>query len=275
MRRLRFAQTTSGRIGLALTLLVIAIALLGPFVAPHSPDETLGVPGSGPSSGMLLGSDFLGRDVLSRVLWGGRSVLVLATSATLIAYTIGITIGLVAGFIRSHVETALMRSMDVMRAFPPLLFLLILISGLGTGKAVLVLGIALIQIPGVSRLTYAATLQVAVRGYVEAAIARGETSAAVLRREILPNVLLPLIADAGLRFTFSILFVAGITFLGLGLQPPASDWALMINENRDFVSLNPFVILAPAALIAALTIGVNLIGDAVSRVLARAVVGRQ
>jgi ABC-type dipeptide/oligopeptide/nickel transport system permease subunit len=267
VNRFRFLRTGSGVVGLVVAFGVVALALVGPFFAPHAPDETIGLPGMPASRAALLGTDFLGRDVLSRVLWGGRSVLALATIATVLAYAGGVCIGLVAGYARAWSETVLMRTMDAMRVFPPLLFLLMLISGLGTGTAVLVLGVALVQVPGIARLMYTATLQTTGRGYVEAAVARGETTIAILRREILPNALVPLIADAGLRFTFSILFVAGVTFLSLGLQPPAADWALMINENRDIVSLNPWVILVPAVLLAALTIGINLLGDAVSRSL--------
>lgn len=267
--RFRFAKTPAGAIGLALAGLVILIALLGPLFAPYSPTATIANPGLTPRSGALLGTDFLGRDALSRVLWGGRSVLLLATLATVLAYLAGGTIGLVAGYVRGRSEEILMRSMDVLRAFPALLLLLILVSGVGRGQAVLVFGVALVQVPGISRLVYTATLETSSRGFVEAAVARGESTVAILRREILPNVLGPVLADLGLRFTFSILFIAGVTFLNLGLQPPAADWALMVNENRPLISVNPWVVFVPAALIATLTIGINLVGDAVTRSFSR------
>jgi peptide/nickel transport system permease protein len=269
MERLRFARTPSGAIGLTLLGAIVALALIGPLFAPHAPAESLVSPGSAPTGTYPLGTDFLGRDVLSRILWGGRSVLGLATVATLVSYAIGLLIGLTAGYSRSVVDPLLMRTVDVVRAFPPLLFFLILVTGVGTSKLVLVAGVAVVQAPGISRLVHTATKEVSFRGYVEAAVARGERSAAVIRREVLPNILSPLIADAGLRFTFSILLVAAVNFLGLGLQPPASDWGLMVSENREVLSLNPWAVFAPAALIALLTIAVNLVGDAVTRSLGR------
>jgi peptide/nickel transport system permease protein len=267
--RFRFARTRAGLIGLLVLVLTAGTALFGPFFAPHSPVTTLAAPASGPSGATLLGTDFLGRDVLSRVLWGGRSVLLLAVLATVLAYALGLLIGLAAGYSRSLVEPFLMRSVDVMRAFPKLLFFMIIVTGLGTTKPVLICGIALVQVPGIARLVHTATREVSFRGYVEAAVVRGERTVAILRREILPNILAPLLADAGLRFALSILLVAGVNFLGLGLRPPDADWSLMIGENREITSLNPWSIFVPAALIALLTIGVNLVGDAVVRSLGR------
>ncbi len=265
--RLRFVRTPAGLVGCVLLSAVVAVALFGPLVAPYAPDEPVGVPFSGPAEGMPFGTDFLGRDVLSRVLWGGRSVLALAGLATLLAYAGGITIGLVAGYSRSLIDPVLMRSADVMLSFPALLFLLVLVTGAGTSKAVLVLGVALVQMPLIARIVRAATLEQSVRGFVEAAVARGEGTVAILRREILPNIAGPITADVGLRFTYAIILVASVNFLGLGLQPPAADWALIISENRGGLTLNPYVILVPAALISLLTISVNLVGDAIARSL--------
>jgi len=267
--RLRFARTPTGATGALLLCLVLGVALFGPFFAPHAPDAPVGIPLTGPSAHALLGTDFLGRDVLSRVLWGGRSVLGLAGLATLLGYLGGTAIGLVAGYVRSLLDPLLMRGVDVLLSFPALLFLLVLVTGLGTSKAALVLGVAVVQMPLVARIVRAATLEQSVRGFVEAAVARGERTRAILRREILPNILAPISADIGLRFTYSIILVASVNFLGLGLQPPAADWALIISENRDGLTLNPYVILVPALLIALLTIAANLVGDAVARTLGR------
>ena len=255
-------------------MLVVAIALLGRYIAPHDPNAPVGAPLAGPSSAAHLGTDFLGRDVLSRLLYGGRSVIGLAAAATALGYAIGLAIGLIAGYTRSKLDPLLMRTVDVMLAFPPLLFLLILITGAGTGVGVLVVGVAAIQAPGISRIVRTATLEVSVRGYVEAAVARGERAGAVVVREVLPNILAPVLVDAGLRFTYSILIIASVNYLGLGLQPPSSDWALMISENREYISLNIWAVLAPAAMIALLTIGVNLMGDAIARSLGRSYVPR-
>jgi peptide/nickel transport system permease protein len=272
--RLRFLRAPSGAIGLGLLLLVLLVAAVGPYVAPHSATAPIGAPLSGPSGGALLGTDFLGRDVLSRLLDGGRSVIGLAAAATALAYAVGLAIGLIAGYSRTFADPLLMRTVDVLLAFPPLLFLLVLIAGTGSSVWTLVVGVAAIQAPAISRIVRTATLETSVRGYVEAAVARGERAVAVVGREVLPNILAPVLVDAGLRFTFSILIIASVNFLGLGLQPPSSDWARMIGENREYISLNYLAVVAPAAMIALLTIGVNLTGDAIARSLGRSYVPR-
>jgi peptide/nickel transport system permease protein len=272
--RLRFLRSVPGAVGALIVTFVLGVALLGPYLAPNDPDAPIGLPNSGPSGSAPFGTDVLGRDVLSRLMHGGRSVILLAAAATILAYLIGLTIGLIAGFSRSFVDPLLMRTVDVMLAFPPLLFVLILISGAGTGVTVVVIAVAAIQAPSVSRVVRTATQVVVVRGYVEAAVARGESTFAVIRREVVPNILAPVLVDFGLRFTYSILIIASVNFLGLGLQPPSSDWALLISENRQYISLNAWSVLAPAAMIALLTIGVNLMGDAIARSLGRSYVPR-
>jgi len=270
--RLRFMRSFSGAVGVTIVVFVVAVAIFGRYFAPYDPNVPVTAPLSPPSSHYWLGTDFLGRDVFSRLLYGGRSVITLAALATGLGYLIGMSVGLVAGFTRSRVDPVLMRSVDVMLAFPPLLFLLVLISGAGTGVQVLVIGVAVIQAPGISRIVRTATLEVSVRGYVEAAIARGERSYAVIVREVLPNIMAPVLVDSGLRFTYSILIIASVNFLGLGLQPPASDWALMISDNRQYIAIQAWAVLAPAAMIALLTIGINLTGDAIARSLGRSYV---
>jgi peptide/nickel transport system permease protein len=255
-------STWAGCILLAFTC---GIAIVGPFVAPHSPSELAGPPYDMPSAQFPLGTDPLGRDVLSRVLAGGRSVIVMALVATLLGYVTGGTIGLVAGYRRGIVDTMLMRTMDLLLAFPAILFLLILATGFGASPYALVGGIALIHMPQVARILRAATLEVSVKGFVEAAVARGERTSAILRREVLPNIAGTVAADAGPRFTVSVLLVAAVNFLGLGLRPPAADWALMISENRPAITIQPWAVVAPALMIALLTIGVNLLADAMAR----------
>ncbi len=265
--RFRFARTRSGAIGLALLALVVGVALIGPFFAPYSPSETAGIPLTGPAEGQRLGTDFLGRDVLSRVLWGGRSVLLLAGSATILAYLLGLAIGLVAGYSRSLVDPLLMRLVDVLLAFPPLLFLLVLATGAGRSSVWLVIGVALVLAPLIARIVRAATQEVAVRAYVEAAVARGERLPRILNAEILPNIMPVVLADLGVRFTAAIILVASVNFLSLGLSPPAADWALMISENRGGITIQAWAVAAPAVMIAGLTVAVNLVGDAIARSL--------
>jgi ABC-type dipeptide/oligopeptide/nickel transport system permease subunit len=263
--RLRFARTGTGMAGTVLLVFVIGVALVGPYVAPHPLDQPIGLPFQSPSRHALLGTDFLGRDVLSRVLFGGRTVIALAGIATVLAYAGGLVIGMIAGYTRSMVDPLLMRPADVLLSFPALLFLLVLVTGAGTSTAVVVIGVAIIQMPLIARIIRSATLAQSVRGFVEAAVARGERTTSILRRELFPNILAPIMADVGLRFTYSIILVASVNFLGLGLQPPSADWALMISENRSGLSLNPWSVLAPALMLALLTIAVNMVGDAIAR----------
>jgi peptide/nickel transport system permease protein len=264
--RPRVLGTRSGLIGAVGLLFVVLLAIVGPLAAPHDPTQVVGPPYSGSSSSAALGTDFLGRDVLSRVLWGGRSVLALGGLVALLAYAFGLTIGLVAGYVRSVVDPILMRSVDVVLSFPALIFLLLVITAMGTGRVALVVGATIVQIPSIARIMRTATQEQSVRGFVEAAVARGERTRAILGREILPNIAGPLAADAGLRLTYSVLIIASVNFLGLGLQPPTADWGLMVSENRGGIALNAWAVLAPAALIGLLTISLNLIADRLSRV---------
>jgi peptide/nickel transport system permease protein len=249
------------RIGAASVLLLVAVAAFGPLIAPFSPTATVAAPFAGPSAEHLLGTDALGRDVLARVLSGGRTVVLLSSLSTALAYAIGAPIGLIAGWRRSWLDPVLMRSVDVLLAFPPIVFLLILAAGFGPNPATLVVAIAVIFAPSVARIVRAATQVVSGRAYVEAAVARGEPAWYVLGREILPNIRGPVTADVGVRITFAILLVAAVNYLGLGLRPPTADWALMISENRAGITLQPWSLVAPAVLIASLTLGVSLASE--------------
>jgi peptide/nickel transport system permease protein len=207
--------------------------------------------------------------VLSRLLHGGTSVLAVSFAATLMIYLIGITAGMIAGLSRSLLDPILMRTVDVFLVFPPLMLLLLLIAGAGTGGVTLVIGIVLVLTPGVTRLVRTATLEVSTTAYIEAAIARGEPTHAIMRREVLPNIAPSIIADLGVRFSGVIILAASVNFLGLGSQPPAANWGLMIAENLSTVSSNIWSVLAPAIMLALLTISVNLLGDAYIRSLGR------
>ena len=268
-RRPRFTHTRQGLIGSLMLAFVLLVAILGPLISPHDPNAPLGVPGAGPSSQAPLGLDYLGRDVLSRVLHGGLTVLALGEASTLLSYLCGLAVGLTAGYTRSLADPILMRSVDILLAFPALLVLLLLVAGLGTSVPVLLLGVVLIQLPGIARLVRTATLEVSTRGYVEAAVARGERAPAVLVREILPNIAPSVLADFGVRFSWSIIAIASMNYLGLGLQPPTADWGLMISENRQFIGINPWSVAAPAIMLLMLTFSVNLLADAYSQSLGR------
>lgn len=264
-----FVRTPAGAVGLFLLLSVLAVALLGPLVAPHPITAVVGAPAAGPSSGAPLGTDYLGRDVLSRLLHGGVTVVLLATATTALAYLVGATIGLVAGYVKGLLDPILMRSVDVVLVFPALLLLLLLSTGLGTKAWVVVVGVALVQIPGIARVVRTATLEQSTRGYVEAANVRGEKTSTLITRELLPNVAPILLADFGIRFASSIVLIASMNYLGLGLNPPAADWGLMISENRAYMGLNFWCVLAPAILLGLLTISVNMVADAYVRTQGR------
>jgi peptide/nickel transport system permease protein len=250
---------------LVLLVLTMTVIIFGPVLSPYPPTKIIGPPFAPPGGAYILGTDVLGRDVLSRVLWGGQSVLLLGGLATALAYGIGGTVGLIAGFVRGKPDAVLMRIMDVILAVPPLLLLLVLATGAGAGAFVAVVGVALIQVPGIARIIRAATLEVSGRGYIEAASARGERTSHILFREITPNISPTIVADGGTRLTVSILSIAALTFLGVGLQPPAANWALMMTENRPGLTYQPWAVIAPALMLAALTLSINLLADAYAR----------
>lgn len=267
-RSARLSRRNAGwgmALGAALAAFAVLMSLLGPLLAPYSPTASVGVPGIAAGGGHLLGLDMQGRDVLTRVLYGGRSTLLLGAAATLCTYLIGIAIGLLAGFVDNVVDSLLMRAMDVLLSIPALLVMLLMATGLGSSPTVLVLGAVLVLAPGVSRIVRAATQDVAGRGYVEAAVARGERTATVLRREILPNIASPIIADLGIRFSWSIILIASVNFLGLGIRPPTPDWGVMISENRVIIPTNPMAVVAPSLMLAVLVVAVNLLGDGLVR----------
>lgn len=256
----------SGLIGVLVLLVVLLIAFLGPLLTPHSITEIVGTSSAPPGHGFLLGTDFLGRDVLSRVLAGGRSVIGIGFSATILAYVVGITIGLFAGYRGGWSDAIAMRVVDVFLAFPPLLLLLLLIGGLGQHTWVLIVSVIFALAPPIARITRTASQAVTGRSYVEAAQARGDSTLTIWRRDLLPNIMHSLLADFGIRFAVSILLVASLNYLGLGLQPPAADWGLMTSENQATFILNPAAVVAPAIILGLLTISINLIADGYIRV---------
>ena len=267
-----FVRTPSGRIGLVAVGVVLFVAIFGPLLTPHSLNAPVGssFPGHGPSSAALLGTDYIGRDVLSRTLAGGRSILLLSILATLLTYVLAVGIGLVAGYSRSRLDPLLMRTVDIFISLPPLLVLLVLIAGAGPSDPIVVLSTSLVLFPGATRIIRAAASEVSVTGYIESAVARGESTWAILRRELLPNILHVILADAGLRFSAAIVLIASLDFLGVGL-PLIDDWGVMITQNREVIATNPWGVAAPAIMLGLLTVGVNLVADAYAATLGRSV----
>ena len=260
---------TAGKLGIVLLLVGGAVAIIGPYVAPHSPTALVGLPLDSPSREHLLGTDQLGRDVLSRVLNGGRSVLILATLAVIVTFIVGGPLGMLAGYRGGKLDTALSRVADVMMSIPPLILVLIFIFVVGSSNLSIVVLTGLVTAPRVFRIIRGATQAVAEQDFILAARARGEGTGAIISRELLPNVTGPLLTEAAIRLNFSIMFIATLNFLGLGVQPPSSDWGLMVSEGRVYLGQAPLISVTPALAIAVLTIGINLVSDQIGVYLAR------
>jgi peptide/nickel transport system permease protein len=263
---LRLGRT---RIGVAIVALTVAIAVFGPLVAPHSPTEFVAAPNSAPSADAIFGADALGRDVLSRFLYGGLSVLWMAAAATLLGVVAGVVIGLVAAYSRNWVDDVLMRGSDVVLAFPQIILALLAVSAIGPKLWLIVAVVAITHAPRVARVIRGAAQEVVERDFVKAAEAVGEKRSRIVFGEVLPNVTSPLLVELGLRMTYSIGLVAAVSFLGFGLQPPAADWGLMINENRLSITVQPWAVLLPVAAIGLLTVGTNLVTDGIARAAIR------
>lgn len=259
-------RTPRGLIGLALALFVVGVAVVGPFLAPYSPYALVTLAFAKPSAHFLLGGDFLGRDVLSRVLTGGWLLLVMAACGTAIGIAGGAAAGVSAAYLRGRSDGIIMRSVDVILSFPQIVFALLLLSLLGPKLWLITIAVGFSHAPQVARVLRSATLDISERDFVKAAELQGMRPAKVMVKEILPNLTSPLMVEAGLRLTYSIVIIAGLAFLGFGQQPPAANWGTMINENRNGLPLNPWAVIVPAALIALLTIGTNTFTDAVARV---------
>jgi peptide/nickel transport system permease protein len=262
----RAARTTRGKVGLGLLGFVVLVAAIGPAVAPHPPNALLATPFAPPSGAFPLGADALGRDVLSRTLAGGWLLLLMAAAATALGVAVGAAVGMTAAYIRGPADGLLMRTIDVILAFPQLLFALLLVSIVGPKLWLIVIAVALTHAPPVARVVRAAALDVSERDFVKIVELQGVSPRRIMVSEILPNLVSPLMVETGLRMTYSIIVIAGLAFLGFGQPPPTANWGLMINENRAGIEANPWAVLAPVTLIALLTIGMNTFTDAIARV---------
>ena len=259
-------RTRRGGLGLSLAGSVVLVAVIGPFVAPYSPDQSVTFPFSGPSAQYLLGSDTLGRDVLSRVLAGGWELLLMALRVDRVRGPRRCRRRRLGRLPPRHVDGLIMRTVDVFLAFPQLVFALLLVSIIGPKIWLIIVAVGFTHAPAVARVLRSATFDISERDYVKSVELQGVRPAKVMSSEILPNLVSPLMVESGLRFTYSIVLMAGLAFLGFGLPPPAPSWGYMIQENRIGLSLNLWAVVVPAILIALLTIGINTFTDAIARV---------
>lgn len=255
-------------VGGALAGAIILLVLLAPGIAPYPYDEFHTASRfAPPSAGFWLGTDEFGRDVLSRVLLGGRLSLAMGFGATLLSFAIGVPAGLAAGFFRGRIDEALMRGADVLMAIPPVLLGLLILAVTPPSLWKTAAAVGIVYIPPVARIARSLALALGEEEFVMAARARGEGTAYILFAEILPNAWPPLIVEAGLRVSYAILLGSALSFLGLGAQPPSSDWGLMISEARDFINQAPWIALAPGIAMCLLVIGINLAGDGLREML--------
>ncbi|MEE9427941.1 MAG: ABC transporter permease [Paracoccaceae bacterium] len=251
----------SALIGIFMTAAFFLMAIFAPWIAPYGLAEIVGDVWEPRSAEHWLGTDNIGRDLLTRMIYGGRTTIVIATAATILSFTLGSILGLTAAVMGGWIDQVMSRSVDLIMAIPTLIFALVVLSVMPVTMLVLILVMGFLDSTRVFRLSRAVAVDINVMDFVEAAKLRGEKLKWVIFREILPNALSPLVAELGLRFIFAVLFLSTLSFLGLGVQPPASDWGGMVKENKEGIVFGIGAALVPAAAISVLAISVNLVAD--------------
>jgi peptide/nickel transport system permease protein len=246
---------------MAVILVYVVAALFAPAIAPYGETEIVGAEYEVWSEQFPIGTDNLGRDMLSRVIYGARNTVGIAFLTTLLAFLIGSVAGLLAATLRGWVDQLLGRTVDVLMAIPSLIFALLILTIVGTSVINMIVVIAVLDSTRVFRLTRAVSMNVVVMDFVESARLRGEGLWWIMRQEILPNIAAPLVAEFGLRFCFVFLTISALSFLGLGIQPPTADWGSMVRDNATLISYGDITPMIPAAAIALLTVGVNFVVD--------------
>ena len=254
-------STADDMVIVALTLEYVLIAVTAPIIAPHGETEVVGSPYEEWSAEFLLGTDNLGRDTFTRLIHGARNTIGIAFITTLLAFFVGALGGFLAAAVGGWIDQALGRLVDVLMAIPALIFALLILTIVGTSIPALILVIGILDSTRVFRLARAVAMNVVVMDYVEVARLRGEGLWWIIRREVLPNSMAPLVAEFGLRFCFVFLFLSALSFLGLGIQPPTADWGSMVRDNATLITYGDITPLLPAAAIALLTVGVNFVVD--------------
>ena len=251
----------SAKFGMLVVLIYSIVAIFAPFIAPYGEREILGRAFELWSDKYILGTDNLGRDMLSRMIFGARNTIGLALSITILAFLLGSLTGMIAAALGGWVDQILSRIVDVLMSIPSLIFALLILSIFGTSVSYLIATITVIEATRVFRLARATAMNVVVMDYVEVARVRGEKLDWVIRKEILPNITAPLLAEFGLRFCFVFLFISALSFLGLGIQPPAADWGSMVRDNASLITFEDITPLLPAGAISLLTVAINFIVD--------------
>jgi peptide/nickel transport system permease protein len=251
----------SALIGLFFTSLYFLMAIFAPLLAPYGMAEVVGDVWEPSSEQFLLGTDSIGRDLLSRMIYGGRTTIFIATMATILSFVTGSVLGFIAAVSGGWIDQVLSRFVDLMMSIPSLIFALVVLSVMPVTIPVLIIVMGLLDSTRVYRLARAVAVDITVMDYVEAARLRGEKTVWIIFREILPNALSPLVAEMGLRFIFAVLFVSTLSFLGLGVQPPQADWGGIVKENKEGIVYGIPAALIPAFAIATLAISVNLVAD--------------
>ncbi|HEV3042406.1 MAG TPA: ABC transporter permease [Roseiarcus sp.] len=251
----------TAQIGLAIVAIYLFVAVFGPWFAPYGQSQSVGDTWAPVSAQMWLGADQIGRDMLTRLIYGARTTIGIAAATTLLSFFIGITLGFTAAVAAPWIDMFLSRLVDVILSIPQLILGLIILGVFGSSIPVLIVTIALLDSTRVFRLARALGKNLVVLEFVEAARLRGEGLWWIISREIFPNAAAPLISEFGLRFCFNFLFVAALSFLGIGVQPPYADWGGMVRENAAAINFGLFAPLYPAFAIATLTVGVNLVVD--------------
>ena len=261
----------SAKFGFAIILLTLLVVIFAPYIAPYEESAIVGKVWEDSSAKFWLGTDNVGRDMLSRLIYGARTTVIIALIATIIAFLIGCISGFIATIYGGIIDTIMSRMVDTMMAIPSIIFALLALSILGTDVIVLIMVSAILDSTRVFRLSRAVGMDINVAEYVEASRLRGEGTWYVMRREILPNCIGPLSAEFGLRFCFQFLFISSLSFIGLGIQPPYADWGGLVRDNSTAITFGVLTPLYPAICIAIVTIGVNLVVDWVLQLNSRSI----
>ncbi|MEU3624935.1 peptide ABC transporter permease [Amycolatopsis coloradensis] len=265
----RALRTGQARLGLALLAVVALVVAFGPFFARYAQDAIVGPPLETPSARFPLGTDILGRDVLSRLLNGGLTLSWMAVLAAGLGVFLGCLVGLTAAYRGGAVDAMLMRAMDVLMSFPEIIFVLLFVSVLGRGTLLTAVLVGVAFVPGVSRVMRGAARPVIAGEHVLWAKANGVPPRRILLREVLPGVTSPLMVETGMRLVWAVSAIASLSYLGFGIAPPAADWGRMVGENQDGLPVAPLPVLTPITLILMMALGSNLVAESVARAVGR------